>query len=327
MFGGDTNPMFFGSMDNVRVPYNANAAPSTQFDAFVRSNGGLMNMTGNNNTPSSHLPMKRGSVGLSYSPHTLPVTLNDGIGQDGGGQGRSLWKQLPVSTGLKLSYGEEEHNNSSISSAGESALVNLSSVLSHRNNLQTEIVRQRDELDQYIKIQEENIRKGITELKHRHTISLLNALEKDVDCKIRKKDAEIENLNRKNKELVDKVQQLAVEAQSWHYKATQNESLVNALRTNITQVFRQEATRVKEGCDDNMVDDAVSSCNHVTNVQVPSSVPTRETLKCKGCNDKEVCVLMLPCRHLCVCTDCEGFVEICPVCRVKKAGSLQVYMS
>ncbi|KAL9227460.1 hypothetical protein vseg_003145 [Gypsophila vaccaria] len=331
MFGGDTNPMFLGPMDNVRVPYNANAVPSMQFDALVRSNGGLMNMAGNNDEPLNHLPMKLSSVAPTYSPHRLPVALNDGLAQDEGAQGRSLWKQLPVSTGLKLSYGEDEHN-SSISSAGECTMVNMSSLLSHHNNLQTEIVRQSAELDQFIKMQEENMRKGVAELKHRHTMSLLNALEKDVNCKIREKDAEIESLNLKNKALVDKIRQLSVEVQSWHYKAKQNESLVNALRTNITQVFRQGAPCVKEYCDENMVDDATSSCNqnrldHVNSVQVPPSASPRETMKCKACNAKEVCVLVLPCRHLCLCTDCEGSVEICPVCQAKKAGSLQVYMS
>ncbi|KAH9624557.1 hypothetical protein KSS87_000711, partial [Heliosperma pusillum] len=315
MLGGDTHSRFLGPMDNFTVPYNSNIGPLMQFDnVLAGSNGGITNMGGNKNASLNHLLMEPSKV-TPFSPHKLPVTLNVGIGQDEGGQCRSIWKQLLVSTGLKLSYGDNEPN-SSISSTGETTMLNLS----HHDNLQMELARQSEELDQYIRMQSENIRKGIGELNHRHTTSVLHALKKDIDFRIREKEAEIENLNHMNKELINKLRQLAAEAQSWHYKAKQNEFLVNALRTHITQVLRQGAANVSEGYDENNLDDAVSSCN------LPPSVPKREPVNCKSCKGKEVSVLMLPCRHLCLCTDCEGFVEVCPVCQVKKTGTLQVYM-
>ncbi|XP_074316251.1 E3 ubiquitin-protein ligase BOI-like [Silene latifolia] len=315
MLGGDSNYQFLGPMDNFRVPNNPNIVPPMQFDDVLAGcNVGMMNMGGNQNASLNHLPMKPSKY-APFSPHKLPVTLNDGIGQDEGGQCRSIWNQLLVSTGLKLSYGDNEPN-SSTSSTGETTMVNPS----HHSNLQMKLARQSDELDQYIRMQSENIRKGIGELNHRHTTSLLHALKKDIIFRIREKDAEIENLNHKNKELIDKLRQLEVAAQSWQYKAQQNEFLVNALRTHITQVFRQGAANVSEGYDENIQDDAVSSSN------LPPSVPKHEPVNCKSCKGKEVSVLMLPCRHLCLCTDCEVLIEVCPVCRVKKTGTLQVYM-
>lgn len=150
----------------------------------------------------------------------------------------------------------------------------------------------------------------------------MNALEKEVSCRIRAKDIEIENLNQKNKELMEKMRQLAIEAQSWHLRAKQNESLVNILKNNINQVYLQGGAGVlKEGCGDSVADDAVSSCNQ-------NGPSLKEVMvSCKSCRSKEVCVLMLPCRHLCLCIECDVFVDICPVCRVQKSGSLQVYMS
>ena len=83
--------------------------------------------------------------------------------------------------------------------------------------------------------QEENILKGVRELKQRQTVSFLSAIEKGVDRKLREKEHEIENMNRKNKELMERIKQVAMEVQSWHYRAKYNESVVNALKSNLQQ--------------------------------------------------------------------------------------------
>ncbi|KAI9086930.1 hypothetical protein K1719_031091 [Acacia pycnantha] len=48
---------------------------------------------------------------------------------------------------------------------------------------------------------------------------------------------------------------------------------------------------------------------------------------CRKCGREESCVLMLPCRHLCVCTVCGSSLNTCPVCRSFKTGSVHVNMS
>lgn len=327
MFGAnDTNPMFPVHMEGVRISYNANVMPPMPLDVLFDCNADMMNMIGDKNTSLVNISEKVGRGTPVFSHLKLPMTSYDNIFQNEAGHARNLLKQIPVCTGLKLSYGEEEHN-SSISSAGESLMFNLS----HNDILQTEFARQSDEFDQYIRIQEENIKKGITELKNRHTVSLLNALEKEVCHRIHEKDVKIETLSQKNKELMEKIREMALEAQSWHLRAKQNESLVNVLQSNINQAFMQGTGLLKEGCGECMADDAVSFCNYnlldpSANYQNhPSSV--KELMKCKACKSKEVSILLLPCRHLCLCTDCDIFIEICPVCRLKKARSLQVYMS
>lgn len=334
MFGGDdTNSLFPLSMDNVRLHHNPNAVPPMQLDVLVGCNTGMMNMSsGVKNASAVNLPMKLGRGTPGFSQHKLPVMQHDNFCLEEAGQSRSMVKQIPVSTGLKLSYGEEEHN-SSISSAGESKIVNLSSMLPHGDNLQTELVRQNDEFDQYLRVQEETIRKGVTELKHRHTISILNALEKEVSKKLHEKDTEIENLNHKNKMLTEKIRQMEAESESWHLKAKHNESIVNFLKIKINEVLlRGSVGWLKEGCGESMADDAISSCDR--NFLDPSlanleKLPTvkEEPMKCKACKGKEVSALFLPCRHLCLCIDCEVFIDICPVCRVKKTGSFQVFLA
>ena len=178
--------------------------------------------------------------------------------------------------------------------------------------------------------QEENILKGVRELKQRQTVSFLSAIEKGVDRKLREKEHEIENMNRKNKELMERIKQVAMEVQSWHYRAKYNESVVNVLKSNLQQVMSQGAMHGKEGCGDSEIDDAASGTNvdHLRIVGGSGNLAfTEKQLSCRACKVKEVCVLLLPCRHLCLCKDCEGFIDVCPVCRVMKTASVQVYMS
>lgn len=178
--------------------------------------------------------------------------------------------------------------------------------------------------------QEENILKDVRELKQRHTVSFLSAIEKGVDRKLREKELEIENMNRKNKELTERIKQVAMEVQSWHYRAKYNESVVNVLKSNLQQVMAQGALNGKEGCGDSEVDDAASYANldHLDIINGPgNSASMTKQMNCRACRVKEVCVLLLPCRHLCLCKDCEGFIDVCPLCRVMKAASVQVFMS
>ncbi|XP_057519432.1 E3 ubiquitin-protein ligase BOI-like [Amaranthus tricolor] len=288
----------------------------------VGCNADVVNMAGEKYTSFLNVPEIVGRSTSVFSQYKFPTTSYDNICLNDAGLVRNVLRQVPVSTGLKLAYGEEEPNTS-ISSAGE--CVMHSSTMCHNDNLLVEFARQSDEYDHFIRIQGENFRKGIAELNQRHTVSLLNALEKEVRHRMHEKDVEIQNHNQRNKELMEKMRQIDMEAQMWHLRAKQNESLVDVLRNNINHVFQQGAAALKEDCGESMADDAVSSCNQ--NVVDPSFKSSKELVNCKACKSKEVSVLVLPCRHLCLCTDCDVSIDVCPVCRANKVGTLQVYMS
>lgn len=151
-------------------------------------------------------------------------------------------------------------------------------------------------------------------------------MEKEVAKKLTEKDKEISNMNRRNMELELKIKQVTIEAQSWHHRAKYNESVVNSLKNNLQQIIAQKPMQGKEGYGDSEVDDAAS----YTNVNVlgnPNQTFSMKPLNCKACNGKEVCVLLLPCRHLCLCKDCELFTKKCPVCEVTRTESVHVFMS
>ncbi|XP_044484671.1 E3 ubiquitin-protein ligase BOI-like [Mangifera indica] len=329
MFGGDSNnpmlPVFVGHGEN-RFQYNANALPQLQLFGEVGCSVGPLNYVGNERVTTVDQQLKRSREVESISrQQKRRVSLKDNLHRDESGQPGCVLNPNPISTGLKLSCEEDEHN-SSVSSACENVTCAIP-VLSLGGNLKAEIDRQKAELDHYIRLQEENIVKGVTELKQRHTYSFLSAIERGVARNLHEKELEIENMNNKNKELVDRIKQASMEVQSWQYRAKYNESVINMLKNNLKQAMAQGAMHSKEGCGDSEVDDAAShtNVNHIVDGSGNSS-PTMKQTSCRACKVREVSILLLPCRHLCLCKDCEGFIEICPICKAMKTASVQVYM-
>lgn len=332
MFGGDPNncgfPVFLG--DN-GFQYDTNALPQLQLfgDYPVGNSIGPLNYTRKDHTTNMDRSAKRFREAESFSREQKHlITLSDKIYPDEAGHSGSIFNPNPVSTGLKLSYEEDEHN-SSVTSASESMTAALPLILSLGDNFKVEFERQKEEFDHYIRIQEENITKGVRELRQRHTAAFLSAVEKGVGKKLHEKDLELENMNRKNKELEERIKQVTAEVQSWHYRAKYNESVVNVLKSNLQQVMAQGAMQGKEGCGDSEVDDAASytNQNHLSLVDgFGTSGVMRNQMTCKSCKIKEVSILLLPCKHLCLCKDCAAFIGVCPLCNMTRNGLVQVYM-
>ncbi|KAL7133106.1 hypothetical protein ABFS83_12G118800 [Erythranthe nasuta] len=227
-----------------------------------------------------------------------------------------------VSTGLRLSCDDEERNSSITSASGSLTSSVLSSLT---NDIKTELDQQNQELDHFIRIQEEDMVKGVRDIRQKHIASFLASLQKGVVKKLREKDLELETITRKNKELVESVKQVTNEAQNWCYMAKYNESVVNVLKTNLQQAV-EGSNRVIEGQGENeeAADDANSYVDPNNYLKSSSS---RRNVTCRSCKAKEVSVLLMPCRHLCLCKECEGFVTVCPVCQMVTTASLEVYLS
>ncbi|KVH95592.1 BOI-related E3 ubiquitin-protein ligase 1-like [Cynara cardunculus var. scolymus] len=250
----------------------------------------------------------------------LQISLNHNFYHDDSDRPSSIPNTHHVSTGLKLSYDDEERN-SSITSASASMTLAPSIMSSFGDSITTELDRHKEEFERYIMIQEENMLKGMRDIRQRHMTSFLAAIEKGVDHKLHEKDVEIETINRKNKELMERIKQVANEAQNWHYRAKYNESVVNILKTNLQQALAQgNDNQMKEGFGDTDIEnDAVSSMEPKNEVGLGSS--------CKVCRAKEVSVLVMPCRHLSLCKECDRFTSVCPVCQMVKTVSVEVYLS
>lgn len=82
----------------------------------------------------------------------LQISLNYNVCQDDADRSASIPNPNPVSTGLRLSYDDDERN-SSVTSASGSMTATPPIILSLGDNIRTELDRQQEELDQYIKLQ------------------------------------------------------------------------------------------------------------------------------------------------------------------------------
>lgn len=182
-------------------------------------------------------------------------------------------------------------------------------------------------------MQQEQLAKGVRDMKQRHMASFLNTIEDGIGKKLREKETELENINRKNRELMERIKHAATEAQNWHYRAKYNESMVNILKNNLQNAISQGADQGKEGFGDSEVDDATSYIDPTNYLTVAGGRgksimgQSSEHLACRACRSREVSILLMPCRHLCVCKECDGFVSVCPVCHIPKSASVEVYLS
>ncbi|KAE9454622.1 hypothetical protein C3L33_13477, partial [Rhododendron williamsianum] len=266
----------------------------------------------------------RAAENISSQQH-FDISLNYNACLDDSDRSASIPNQNPVSTGLRLSYDDDERNSSVTSGSG--SMTGAPPTILSLGDLRTELDRQEKELDRYIKVQEENLVKGLRDIEQRHTASFLTALEKGVSQKLREKDLQIETINQKNRELLERINQVATEAQNWQYTAKYNESVVNLLKNNLQQAMSLGPDQGREGFGDNEIDDAASyiaPSNYFCISVPPSKVGS---LICRACKYKEVSIMLMPCRHLCLCKDCDGLTSVCPICQLVKTASVQVYLS
>ncbi|XLR59216.1 hypothetical protein S83_009888 [Arachis hypogaea] len=325
-------------LDEARFQYQTNEANQLQLFGNIQAGCNIdpVSYVGNEYLSSMFRSNKRSRAAEDISKQQkLQISLNYNVCQDKADRLANSPNPNQVSTGLRLSYDDDERN-SSVTSASGSMTAASSIILSLGDNFRTELDRQQEELDQYIQLQKDQLSKAVRDMKQKHMTSVFNAIEKGVSKKLREKDAEIENINQKNRELAERIKQVSIEAQSWHYKAKYNEQVVNVLRNNLQQAITQGEEQGKEGFGDSSeVDDATSYIDLNSLISNPGARMKStlkehqgiENLMCRACRAKEVSMLLMPCRHLCLCDNCDRYINVCPVCQLMKTQSVQVYLS
>lgn len=177
-------------------------------------------------------------------------------------------------------------------------------------------------------VQSERLRQAVLDKVQSSQLQTISTVEEKVLQKLGEKETEMESINNKNRELEERMEQLSFEAGAWQQRARYNENMITALKFNLEQVYAQSRDS-KEGCGDSEVDDTASCCNGRSidfHLLCKENNDMKEMMTCKACRVNEVCMVLLPCKHLCLCKDCERKFSFCPLCQSSKFIGMEVFM-
>ncbi|KAL2341497.1 hypothetical protein Fmac_009437 [Flemingia macrophylla] len=184
---------------------------------------------------------------------------------------------------------------------------------------------QQSEIDRVLAHHNEKMRMEIEEQKMRQTRMLISAIQEAMEKKLKEKDEEIQRMGKLNWALQERVKSLCMENQIWRELAQTNETTANYLRSNLEQVLAHVGEEHAAMADD----DAQSSCgsNDTAEAGKDTAAAGGGGWLCRSCGVRESVVLLLPCRHLCLCTMCGSTIRKCPICDSGMDASVHVNLS
>ncbi|KAF8028699.1 hypothetical protein BT93_E1374 [Corymbia citriodora subsp. variegata] len=186
-----------------------------------------------------------------------------------------------------------------------------------------EIQRHQSEIDHLISQHTERLRLELEDRVKQQSRTLLSSIHDSVARKVKEKDDEIQRLGKLNGQLQEKVKALVMENQIWQGLAHTNEAAANSLRFNLEHALARGGWAA--GADD----DAESCCgsNDPGRAAAEESRRAGPQRACRACGERESSVLLLPCRHLCLCAACGPSHHDCPACGSAVTASVHVNLS
>lgn len=217
-----------------------------------------------------------------------------------------------VNTGLRLAFSDHRRNSMLIS-----------------KDFSSQIEQQRDEIEHFLQIQVDEMRRTLVEKSRKHYHALLEAADVAVSRRLKEKDSEVVKAAWRKSELEARMAQVSMEAEIWRERVAAQEVEVAALQAQLQQAIMSGGGRRRLA----EVDAGMLTCANVDTQDAESAYidPERVVVvsgpSCKSCGEQAASVVLLPCRHLCICRDCNDVVLTCPLCFSLKSSSIEVYRS
>ncbi|KAI0500678.1 hypothetical protein KFK09_018894 [Dendrobium nobile] len=222
-----------------------------------------------------------------------------------------------VSTGLHLALANQE-NNQIKRGQPDSVIPAYFS-----EELAAQINTDKNEIDQYLIAQGEQLRRQVAERHRRNYRTLLES----VGNKLQEKDAEIERASRCISELEDRLTRLQTELMEWKRRAMTEQVAAASLHAQLQRATAEAAAAearaaadANENFGESPAEDAESANFDPNGIEIFDN-------SCRACFAQPATVVLLPCCHLCICASCDFVSTIgdaCPGCGCLRTGSLHV---
>uniref|UniRef100_A0A0E0F6C5 RING-type domain-containing protein n=1 Tax=Oryza meridionalis TaxID=40149 RepID=A0A0E0F6C5_9ORYZ len=196
--------------------------------------------------------------------------------------------------------------------------------------LVSELCAQSAEIDAVVRMECERMRAGLEQARKRQCQAVVRAASAAAARRLREKEAELDAARRRAADLEERLRQAAAESQAWCGLARSNEAVAAGLRATLDHLLRAAAAQPAEGFGDSdplaTADDAQSCFDTKARAAADDAAtsPAASRWSCKSCGEGDATVLLLPCRHLCLCKACEPKLDACPVCLAAKNASVHI---
>ncbi|KAG9159067.1 hypothetical protein Leryth_020975 [Lithospermum erythrorhizon] len=244
-----------------------------------------------------------------------------------------------VSTGLRLAFGDQlqQQKQHPLHHQTQQQQLSLLSSQSSQNSsvflpflsddLASHIKQQREEIDNFITFQGEQLRRALAEKRQRTFRTLLIAAEESASRRLREKEVEAEKAYRHNAELESQVAQLSATVQASQERSRNLEVTVAALQAELQQAMLRGGEKGELGCGGSGEGVAMASAEDAESGYVdPDRVVELDGAGCKGCGRRVASMVLLPCRHLCLCKECDSVAKCCPLCYTFRNSSVEIIM-
>ncbi|XP_059307337.1 BOI-related E3 ubiquitin-protein ligase 1-like [Lycium ferocissimum] len=235
------------------------------------------------------------------------------------------WQQTNVvSTGLQLAFNDQSHQQQQHLQHQQqkhsvSPQSSQSSILFSRltdDYFAFHIKQQQIEIEHFLQVQGEQLRRTLEEKRKRHYHALIGAAEESTARRLREKEIEVEKAAMRNAELEVRESQLTAEARAWQVKAREQEVTIATLQVQLQQAMINGSNSGSyHGSED--AESAYVDPDRVVELNGPG---------CKACRKQLASVVLLPCRHLCLCIECDAVAQTCPLCRSIRSSSVEVFL-